>query len=53
MKAMKLSELSSYLEQHGFPNTIDGNQDLNIVGVNTLQEAIEGEISFLANIKYR
>ena len=53
MKAMKLSELSSYLEQKGFPNTIDGNQDLNIVGVNTLQEAIEGEISFLANIKYR
>ena len=50
---MKLSELSLYLEQQGFPNTIDGNADLEIMGVNTLHEAQQGEISFLANIKYR
>lgn len=53
MKAMKLSELSLYLEQRGFPNTIEGNQELEIAGVNTLHEAKEGEISFLANVKYR
>lgn len=50
---MKLTELSSYLEQQGFPNSIDGNADLDIIGVNTLHEATTGEISFLANIKYR
>lgn len=53
MNSMKLFELAGYLEQQGFPNTIDGNQDLEIQGINTLHEAREGEISFLANIKYR
>ena len=53
MTTMKLSELSHYLEQKGFPNSIDGNPELNITGVNTLHEAQTGEISFLANIKYR
>jgi hypothetical protein len=46
MKTMKLSELSSYLQQQGFPNSIDGNAELDIVGVNTLHEATEGEIRF-------
>ena len=53
MTTMKLSELSDYLEQKGFPNSIDGNANLDITGVNTLHEAQIGEISFLANIKYR
>ncbi len=53
MKTVTLTELSEYLAQHGFPNQIDGKADLQLIGANTLQEAGEGEISFLANIKYR
>lgn len=53
MPAVKLSELSDYLSSQGFPNRIDGPADPPLYGVNTLQEAVEGEISFLANVKYR
>lgn len=53
MKTVKLTELSHYLAQQGFPNQIDGTENIDIFGVNTLHEAGEGEISFLANSKYR
>ncbi len=53
MDTVKLSELSQYLESQGFPNRIDGLGDPLLRGVNTLHEAGEGEISFLANAKYR
>ncbi|MGR8979470.1 MAG: UDP-3-O-(3-hydroxymyristoyl)glucosamine N-acyltransferase [Gammaproteobacteria bacterium] len=53
MKTVNLSELSEYLNNQGFPNHIDGTADTPINGVNTLQEAGKGEISFLANNKYR
>ncbi len=53
MKTVMLTELSHYLAQQGFPNQIDGTENIDIFGVNTLHEAGEGEISFLANSKYR
>jgi UDP-3-O-[3-hydroxymyristoyl] glucosamine N-acyltransferase len=53
MQAVKLSELSEYLASQGFANRIDGPGDPALSGVNTLQEAGEGELSFLANPKYR
>jgi UDP-3-O-[3-hydroxymyristoyl] glucosamine N-acyltransferase len=53
MNAATLSELSRHLASHGFPNRIDGSADPLLKGVNTLQEAREGELSFLANPKYR
>ena len=53
MKEIRLSELSRYLDQQGFPNRVEGPGDPLLHGVNTLQEAKEGEISFLTNPKYR
>jgi|WetSurSiteA1Bulk_404760.scaffolds.fasta_scaffold12881_3 UDP-3-O-[3-hydroxymyristoyl] glucosamine N-acyltransferase len=53
MKKIKLSELSHYLEQRGFSNQIDGSDDFELFGVNTLDEAVVGEISFLSNSKYK
>jgi UDP-3-O-[3-hydroxymyristoyl] glucosamine N-acyltransferase len=53
MPAVKLSELSEYLAGRGFPNRIGGTGDPALSGVNTLQEAREGELTFLANLKYR
>jgi UDP-3-O-[3-hydroxymyristoyl] glucosamine N-acyltransferase len=53
MKKIRLSELSRYLDQQGFPNRMEGPGDPVLQGVNTLQEAKEGEISFLTNPKYR
>jgi len=53
MNTITLAELSHYLEHQGFPNQIDGAGDIQIFGVNTLNEAGAGEISFLANSKYK
>lgn len=50
---MKLSKLSQILSDQGFDNTIDGNPEQQIIAVNTLEDAREGEISFLANPKYK
>lgn len=49
---MKLIELSKLLSDKGFSNQIDGDPELDIVSVNTLEDAGKGEISFLANPKY-
>jgi UDP-3-O-[3-hydroxymyristoyl] glucosamine N-acyltransferase len=53
MRTIKLSELSQYLSEQGFANQIDGLEDPLLHGVNTLQEAGTGEITFLTNSKYR
>jgi len=50
---MKLSELSHALSERGFANQIEGDPDLVIRSANTLEDAQEGEISFLANPKYK
>ncbi len=44
---MKLGELAQRLECQ-----LDGDPGLDITGIATLERAIEGEISFLTNIKY-
>ena len=50
---MKLSELSQALAEKGFANHIDGDTDLSIISANTLDDAQQGEISFLSNSKYK
>ena len=37
-----LGDLSAYLESQGFPCRIDGNPDITIQAVNTLDDADEG-----------
>ena len=48
---MKLSELCDILGKKGFAARLDGT-DKTVSAVNTLDEACEGEISFLSNPKY-
>ncbi len=48
---MQLSELCHVLIANGFSARLDGS-DTTITAVNTLDDAREGEISFLANPKY-
>ncbi len=52
MGKIALSELSDYLAKSGLDNELVGEPDLVIFAVNTLEDAQEGEISFLANSKY-
>lgn len=49
--ARRLSELCEVLTQHGFPARLEG-EDRTVYGVNTLENATEGEVSFLSNPKY-
>ncbi|MCP4250787.1 MAG: UDP-3-O-(3-hydroxymyristoyl)glucosamine N-acyltransferase, partial [bacterium] len=37
----------------GLPNTVEGDRELALSAVNTLEAAGPGELSFLANPKYR
>ena len=53
MTKIKLSEISEYLVHRGFPNTAEGSGNPPLSGVNTLEDAVPGELSFLANPKYR
>jgi UDP-3-O-[3-hydroxymyristoyl] glucosamine N-acyltransferase len=50
---MRLGELSEHLAANGLPNTVEGDPDVAVAGVNTLEDAGSGEISFLANPRYR
>ena len=50
---MKLRELSKYLEERGFDNVVDGDPDTVVESVSTLDDAGEGELSFLANPRYK
>lgn len=49
--AMRLSELCEVLTKTGFPARLDG-EDRAVRTVNTLEDASDGEISFLSNPKY-
>ncbi len=48
---MRLSELCKVLTETGFPARVDG-EDRTVRAVNTLEDASDGEISFLSNPKY-
>jgi len=48
---LRLSELCDLLDRHGLAARLDG-QDRVVHAVNTLEQAVEGELSFLANPKY-
>ncbi len=47
-----LGELAAALEQFGMKPTIDGDSARLIQGINTLEDAAPGELSFLSNPKY-
>lgn len=51
VKELPLSELCSVIGSHGFPAHLEG-EDRPIRGVNTIEDAGEGEITFLSNDKY-
>ena len=53
MGSIELADLSEHLTASGLPNTIEGDPRLTIDGVNTLEDAGPGELSFLANPRYR
>lgn len=48
---MRLSELSMVLNKNGLSNAVEG-PDAQVIAANTLEEAGEGEITFLSNPKY-
>jgi len=50
---LTVGELSKHLAASGLPNTIQGNAETTIRAVNTLEDAGPGELSFLANPRYR
>lgn len=53
MGSIELGELSRHLADSGLPNTVEGDPRLTIESINTLEDAGPGELSFLANPKYR
>lgn len=50
--AKTLGELASWLSSRGLACRVDGDAQVAITAVNTLEDAISGDISFLANPKY-
>ena len=50
---MNLHELSQLLTRKGFDNELQGDPEIEVTAVNTLDDAISGEISFLSNSKYK
>ena len=48
-----LGALARHLESQGLTGEIVGAEHTQVHGVNTLEDAVEGEISFLTNPKYR
>lgn len=51
MPELKLTKLCSVFNQHGFEARLEG-PDLTVGAVNTLENAGDGEITFLSNPKY-
>ncbi len=51
MPEKRLSELCKICSDHGFETQLKG-QDKTVHAVNTLEDACEGEVSFLSNPKY-
>ncbi|MCH7526263.1 MAG: UDP-3-O-(3-hydroxymyristoyl)glucosamine N-acyltransferase [Planctomycetes bacterium] len=52
MSTVKLAELGEFLASEGFGNEIDGDPDITVSAVNTLELAQPGELTFLTNPKY-
>jgi UDP-3-O-[3-hydroxymyristoyl] glucosamine N-acyltransferase len=48
-----LGALARHLDSQGFTNELVGDAETVLRGVNTLDDAVAGEISFLTNPKYR
>ncbi len=53
MGPLTLAELSEHLRNEGLPNEVRGDGERTITGCATLDAASEGQITFLANVKYR
>ncbi|MHC4233919.1 MAG: UDP-3-O-(3-hydroxymyristoyl)glucosamine N-acyltransferase [Planctomycetota bacterium] len=53
MGSISLGELSEHLAANGLANAVEGDDGVVVTGVNTLEDAGPGEISFLANPRYR
>jgi len=51
VKPLRLNELCGILNNHGFSARLEG-EDRLIRAVNTLEDAVDGEIAFLSNEKY-
>ncbi|MCC7291080.1 MAG: UDP-3-O-(3-hydroxymyristoyl)glucosamine N-acyltransferase [Phycisphaerales bacterium] len=51
MPELLLSQLCRVISAHGFPATLEG-RDVHVRSVSTLEDAGEGELSFLSNPKY-
>lgn len=47
-----LGQIAALLTGRGMPARVDGDETVEVSAVNTLEDAVEGEISFLANPKY-
>lgn len=50
--SLTLSELADFLSTNGIPCEVDGDESVRVSSVATLEEAREGQVSFLANPKY-
>ena len=53
MGTIRVGELSEHLAASGLANCVEGDPQTVLTAVNTLEEAGPGEVSFLANLKYR
>lgn len=53
MQTLTLGDLSKYLSEQGLANEIRGDVSRIITGCNTLDDACDGDITFLNNPKYR
>lgn len=49
---MKLSDICAELQESRLPATLEG-EDRDVVGVNTVGDAVAGELTFLSNQKYQ
>jgi len=53
MAGIALADLSTFIAAAGISNDVDGDGAVVVSAVNTLEHAVPGELSFLANPKYR
>lgn len=49
---LTLAELTSFITSEGIPCTVDGDASVRVHAVATLEDAGEGQVSFLSNPKY-
>lgn len=50
--ALTLDELADFLQSNGISCAVDGDGSVTVRSVATLEEAVEGQVSFLSNPKY-